>query len=138
VEILRLPLSGLLFQRRPDGAWRSLGQAQHDDERSGRFDPGSDDWTPPDEPIPRGGRAERAPGSHAGESWWLLYGDRRDGPVTVTLADGRTPPILTFGPLWICEWVSTWQRAVVTTGRDSYQTFHRRANYLRAADPEGP
>jgi hypothetical protein len=45
--------------------------------------------------------------------------------VTVTLSDGRTPPIRTFGPLWLCEWVSEWQEALVTVGTESHKAFHR-------------
>jgi hypothetical protein len=66
----------------------------------------------------------------------VLYGDTRKGPVTVTLADGRTPPIVTFGPLWICEWVSIWQAAHVTVGDESFRAFANPAHYLRDDDPE--
>jgi hypothetical protein len=131
VETLRLPLSGLLYQRRSDGRWRCVHQAQYDDEQAGRHEAGPDDWVSPDLPVEGGGRAEWAPGSHDGPSWWVLYGDNRDGPVTVALADGRTPPILTFGPLWICEWVSEWQEARVTVGTESHKGFHRVPGYVR-------
>jgi hypothetical protein len=125
VETLRLPLSGVLCQRRRDGRWRFVPQAQSDDEQAGHHTARPDDWVSPDVPVEGEGWAEWAPGSHDEASWWLLYGDNREGPVTVTLLDGGTPPILTFGPLWVCEWVSPWQEALVTTGSESYKAFHR-------------
>ena len=136
VETLRLPLSGLLYQRRQDGRWRCVLPAQYDDEEAGRFEPDPDDWVPADLPIASGGRAQRAPGAREEASWWLLYGDTRNGPVTVTLTDGRTPPILTFGPLWICEWVSAWQTALVTVGSDSHQAFHHIPRWIRTRGTE--
>jgi hypothetical protein len=47
--------------------------------------------------------------ARSGELVAALRGSR-EGRVTVTLSDGRTPPIRTFGPLWLCEWVSKWVR----------------------------
>jgi hypothetical protein len=131
VETLRLPLSGLRYQRRSDCRWRCLQPGQYDDEQAGReLDP--DSWVSPDLPVEGGGRAEWAPGSHDGASWWLLYGDSRDGPVMVTLSDGRTPPILTFGPLWLCEWVSPWQEALVSVAGESRRVFHRVPGYIQS------
>jgi hypothetical protein len=66
----------------------------------------------------------------------VLYGDTRTGPVTVTLADGRTPPIVTFGPIRICEWVSTWQAANVILGDESFRVFANPARYLPDDDAE--
>jgi hypothetical protein len=131
VETLRLRLSGLIFQRRSDGRWRDLDQVQDADEEAGRFTPGPDDWHPAGLAIDVGGRAEWGPGSHDDEeAWWLLYGDNRRGPVEVRLADGRTPPIIRFGPLWICEWTSRTQPAVVSLNGDSFMFFHRVPAYL--------
>ena len=135
VEGLVLPLSGLRLEWRGDGRSRFVPPAQYADEIAGRFEPGPEDWTRADPPLPCAGRAQRAPGSGRGPSWWLLYGAiTGDGPVTVTLADGRTPPMLTLGPLWICEWVSEWQEARVICGGDSHTVFGRKARYLRAQD----
>ena len=137
VETLRLPLSGLLCQRRSDGRWRFVQQAEHDAERACHHQARPDDWVSPDVPFEDGGRSEWAPGSNDEASWWLLYGDNRDGTATVTLADGRTPPIRTFGPLWICEWVSPWQEARVSGAGESRRWFHRIPGYLRRrADDE--
>lgn len=87
---------------------------------------------PADRPVGSGGRAQRTPGAcpRDAETWWLAYGDNRLGSATVTLADGRTPPIITFGPLWICEWVSTWQAAEVFDGEKNYKVFNRIPAYL--------
>lgn len=136
VETLRLPLSGLLYQRRRDGRWRFVRQAQYDDKEAGRFQADPGEWVHADLPVPRGGRAQWAPGAHDGPSWWLLYGDNSNGPVKVTLADGQTPPIRTFGPLWVCEWVSEWQEAQVTVGRETYKAFRHIPGYIRR--PIGP
>jgi hypothetical protein len=70
------------------------------------------------------------------ESWWLAYGDNRDGPVSVTLADGLTPPIVTFGPLWICEWLSRRQEAVVSVGSASHTLFDRIPHYIRSQNED--
>jgi hypothetical protein len=118
--------------RRSDGRWRFVQQTQYDDEQAGLHKARPDDWVSPDLPVEGGGRAEWAPGSHDQASWWLLYGDSRAGRVTVTLSDGRTPPIRTFGPLWLCEWVSEWQEALVTVGTESHKAFHRVPGYVRA------
>lgn len=136
VETLRLPLSGFVYQRRCDGWWRCLHPAQHDDQQAGCLENDPDSWVSPDLPVESGGRAEWAPGSHDEASWWLLYGDSRDGPVAVTLGDGHTPPILTFGPLWLCEWVGPWQEALVSVASESRRVFHRVPGYIqrRAAD----
>ena len=131
IETLRLPLSGLRFQRLADGRWRCVTPLQHDDEEAGHFVPGSGEWVPAELPVGTGGRAQRAPGRRDGESWWLLYGDARKGPVSVSLADGRTPPIITFGSVWICEWVSAWQVAQVTVGEESFRAFAHPVHYLR-------
>lgn len=122
-ETLRLPLSGLRFQRLADGRWRCVTPAQYDDEQAGHFVPGPGEWVRAELPVGVGGRAERAPGRPGGASWWVIYGDARKGSVTVTLADGQTPAILTFGPLWICEWLSPWQAARVTVGDESFHVF---------------
>lgn len=123
IETLRLPLSDLRFQRRPDGRWRCVTPAQYDDEEAGLFTPDPDDWVPAERPVGTGGRAQWPPGYRDEPSWWVLYGDTRAGEVNVTLADGQTPPILIFGPVWICEWVSTWQAAHVTVGDEAYRVF---------------
>ena len=136
IETLRLPLSGLRFQRRSDGRWRCLTPAQYDDEEAGQFVPDLDEWVPDDLPVGTGGRAQWAPGHRDEASWWVLYGDTRKGPVNVTLADGQSPPILTFGPVWICEWVSTWQAAHVTVGDESFRVFASPAHYLPDDDAE--
>jgi hypothetical protein len=138
VTKLRLPLSGMVYQRRNDGRWRCVHPAQYDDEQAGLFHPHPDEWVPADRPVGGGGRAQRTPGSgpRDKESWWLAYGDNRLGPVTVTLADGRTPPIITFGPLWISEWVSRWQAAMVFDGKRSYQIFHRAPHYIESQNQE--
>ena len=126
VETLRLPLSGLLCQqRRSDGRWRFVQQAQYDDEQAGHHETRSDDWVSPEMRVDGGGRSELAVGSRDKASWWLLYGDNRDGPATVTLSDGQNPLVRTFGPLWICEWVSTWQEARVSVAGESQRWFHR-------------
>jgi len=65
-----------------------------------------------------------------------VYGDSRQGPVSVTLADGRNPPILTFGPLWICEWLSTRQAAVVSVGNESQRVFDRIPHYIQSPDQD--
>ena len=131
VQTQRLPLSGLLYQRHRDGRWRFVRQAQYDDEETGRFPGEPDEWANADLPVRRGGRAQWAPGAHDGPSWWLLYGDSRNGPVRVTLADGQTPPILTSGPLWVCEWVSEWQEAQVVVGSETYKAFRHIPGYIR-------
>jgi hypothetical protein len=133
VETLRLPLSGLVCQRRPDGRWRLVDEAQYNAEQAGRHVAGPDAWASPDEPVEGGGRGQWAPGSHDEASWWLLYGDNRDSPVTVTLFDGTTPPILTFGPLWVCPW----QEARVTVGTESHKAFHRVSGHVRHRGTDG-
>lgn len=129
VETFRLPLSGLRWQRLPDGRWRCVTAPQYDAERAGDFVPGPEEWTPAELPVGTGGRAQWAPGRGTGPSWWVLYGDARGGPVTVTLADGQTPLIMFFGPLWICEWVSPWQPAQVTAGEHSLRAFANPVHY---------
>jgi hypothetical protein len=131
VETLRLPLSGLLCQCRRDGSWRFVNQVQYDEEQAGRHQATPEDWRSPDEPEEVGGRSEKRVGPHEEPSWWLLYGDNRNGSATVALSDGSTPPILTFGPLWLCEWVSPWQEALVTVGGQSRKVFDRIPGYLR-------
>lgn len=66
----------------------------------------------------------------------MLYGDGRGGSVTVILEDGVSPPILTFGPLWICEWLSTWQAADVTVGDESFRAFADPARYPSGHDAD--
>jgi hypothetical protein len=136
IETLRLPLSGLRFQRLPDGRWRCVTPAQYEDEEAGLFVPGPAEWVTAELPIGTAGRAQWAPGRRHEVSWWVLYGDTKKRPVIVTLTDGQTPPILTFGPLWICEWVSTWQPAQVTVGDESFRAFAHRAHYLRDDDAD--
>ncbi len=104
--------------------------AQYDDEVAGNFVPDPDEWLPAELPIGTSGRAQCSPGAKDEVSWWVLYGDARRGPVTVTLADGQTLPILTFGPMWVCEWVSTWQAAHLTVGDELFRVFGSRAHYL--------
>lgn len=132
VETLRLPLSGLIYQRRSDRQWRCITQAQHAAEVAGRHQPRAVDWVSEELQIEGGGRAQWGPGQHDDEAtWWVLYGDHRaGGPVTVTLADGRTPPIVDFGPLWLCEWTSRTQAAVVTVRQHSYTLFDRVPGYI--------
>lgn len=132
LEILGMPLSGLLCQRRRDGRWRFARQAPYDDEEAGRLQADPGEWVRADLPVPRGGRAQWARGAHNEPSWWLLYGDNRKGPVNVTLADGQTPPIVTLGPLWVCEW----QEAQVTVGSETYKAFRHIPGYIRG--PIGP
>jgi hypothetical protein len=131
-ETLRLPLSGLIFQVRSDGRWRHLTQIQYDDEQDGSFRPGPDAWDTPDEPGEDvGGRAQWGPGQYDDEeTWWLVYGDSRTGPVEVRLADGRTPPIIRFGHIWICEWISRTQPAFISRGDESFMFFDRVPGYL--------
>jgi hypothetical protein len=131
VETLRLPLSQLLCQRRRDGQWRVVHPVQYDEEQADRHQASLDVWVSPDEPVEVGGRSEKCLGSHDETSWWLLYGDNTNGSATVTLSDGSTPPILTFGPLWLCEWVSPRQEALVTVGGQSRRMFDRIPGYLR-------
>lgn len=137
VETLRMPLSELVFQHRRDGSWRCAKQVQIDDEDGGLFDPGAGDWISADQPVRDGARSEWAPGARDGSSWWLVHGDASNLPVTVTLSDGRTPPIATFGPLWVCEWVSQWQTALVTDTRGSRSVFDHVPGYLRRRPGSG-
>jgi hypothetical protein len=131
LETARLPLSGLLYQRRRDGRWRFVQPAQYEDEQAGRQGSRLDDWVSPDVAVPSGGKSQWAPGSHDGASWWLVYGDNRDGPVTVTLSDGQTPAILTVGLLWVCEWISPWQEALISVAGRSYKAFDHVPGYIR-------
>lgn len=47
-------------------------------------------------------------------AWWALFGETpADGtPITVTLADGAAPTMLTVGKVWACEWISPPQEAI--------------------------
>jgi hypothetical protein len=130
VQMLRLPLSGLIYQLRSDGWWRCLHQAQYDAEMEGRLRASPDEWTSPDLPVDAGGHAQWPPGAHEGESWWVLYGDNRHGSVMVTLADGQTPTVDLFGPLWLCEWISAWQAADVQVGGEGYEMFRRASGFV--------
>lgn len=103
--------------------------SRYDAEESGDHVPGPDEWTPAEAPVGTGARAQWAPGRGTGPSWWVLYGDARHGPVTVTLDDGQTPPIVFFEPLWLCEWFSPWQPAQVTVGEHSLLVFTHPVHY---------
>jgi hypothetical protein len=135
-QTLRLPLSGRVFQVRVDGYWRELSSEQYEDELTGRFELRSDEWVAPNELSRFNACAQRAPGAQSiGPTWWLVYGNVRDDiPVRVTLADGRRPVVRTFGPLWLCEWVSEWQAAVVSIGQMSRPVFDRIPARLRATN----
>ena len=135
-QTLRLPLSRWVFQVRVDGYWRELSGERYEDELAGRFEPRSDDWAAPTELSRFSAAAERAPGAQSiGPTWWLVYGNVRDDtPVRVTLADGQQPVVRTFGPLWLCEWVSKWQAAVVSIGQMSRPVFDRIPPRLRATN----
>ena len=128
-QTLRLPLSRWVFQVRRDGCWRELSSEQYEDELSGRFEPPPHEWVAPTALFRINARAQWAPGTRPAEStWWLLYGNVGDDtPVRVALADGQQPVVLTFGPLWLCEWVSKWQAAVVSIGQTSVPVFDRTA-----------
>jgi hypothetical protein len=66
-----------------------------------------------------------------------VYGNVQDDtPVRVTLADGQQPVTRTFGPLWLCEWVSKWQAAVVSIGQTSRPVFDRIPAHVRVTDDE--
>lgn len=134
VETLHLPLSRQVYQLRSDGSWRHVSRHQYDDEVAGLFRPTSGDWVPASSQVGLGGKAQSAPGARDDqETWWLIYGDARDGPARVVLADGREPPVVEFGPLWICEWVGRRQPAVASVGERSVTLFHRVPGYVRKA-----
>lgn len=137
-QTLRLPLSRWVFQLRGDGYWRELSSEQYEAELAGRFEPRSEEWVAPTELFRFNARAEWAPGSRPTElTWWLLYGNATDDtPLRVTLADGQQPVVRTFGPLWLCEWVSEWQAAVVSIGKTSVPVFDRIPAHLRATNGE--
>jgi hypothetical protein len=124
LRIVALPLSGWQFQVRADGSWRDLGV---DGWSEGDY---KDTWVPATELFAYNGRWEDDDG-RGGEGWWLLYGNvPRGDAVKVTLADGRQPSIIEFGPLWLCEWVSARQVAVVAIGDTSSAVFERMSMYL--------
>jgi hypothetical protein len=135
-QTLRLPLSRRVFQVRGDGYWRERSSERYEDELTGRFEPRSDEWGAPTELLRFAACAERAPGAPSiGPTWWLVYGNVRDDiPVRVTLADGQQPVVQTFGPLWLCEWVSEWQAAVVSIGQMSRPVFDRIPPRLRVTN----
>lgn len=134
VETLHLPLSRQVYQLRSDGSWRHVSPQQYEDEVAGLFRPTSGDWVPASSRVGWGGKAQSAPGVRDDrETWWLIYGDARDGRARVVLADGREPPVIEFGPLWICEWVGKRQTAVASLGGRSVTFFHRVPGYIRNA-----
>jgi hypothetical protein len=137
-QTLRLPLSRRVFQVRVDGYWRELSSEQYEDELTGRFEARSDEWAAPTELSRFSACAERAPGAPStGPTWWLVYGNVQDDiPVRVTLADGQQPVVRTFGPLWLCEWVSEWQAADMSIGQTSRPVFDRIPARLRATNDE--
>ena len=136
VETLHLPLSGQVYQLRSDGSWRHVSPHQYEDEVAGLFRPDPGDWVPASTQVGLGGKAQSAPGVRDDqETWWLIYGDARDGPVRVALVDGREPPVIEFGPLWICEWVDKRQAAVASLGGRSVTFFHRVPGYVQDAHP---
>ncbi|WP_039828898.1 hypothetical protein [Nocardia testacea] len=70
---------------------------------------------------PWSGRADMAVGvsgpisAHAPGRWWVVWGEYVGDRVTVTLADGTTPPVRIVGGLWVSEWSGPEQAAVVGT-----------------------
>jgi hypothetical protein len=122
IGIVTLPLSGWRFEVRPDRSWRELGPtdwSEGDDE----------DWVSATEYFDFNGRVD-GDGWH-GPTWWLLYGNvPRGTPVAVKLADGTHPEIREFGPLWLCEWASLNQPAVVTIGDASSTIFDRAPSWI--------
>lgn len=85
VETLVLPLSGWLLQWRNDDHWRSLLVSVHRDELAGPSDLEEPDWvtwTGTDQLV---GRSSGH--GHAPSTWWLLFGELREGGRPALAAD---------------------------------------------------
>ncbi|MFE4503093.1 hypothetical protein ACFRFQ_24840 [Rhodococcus sp. NPDC056743] len=60
------------------------------------------------------GIGQHTPGDVEGESWWVVYGQSdAHADVTVRLEDGSHVPVLRIGDIFVCEWVSTPQQALL-------------------------
>ena len=70
---------------------------------------------------PWSGRADLAVGVSGpmgvttSDRWWMVWGEYVGEPVTITSADGTTPPVRIVGGLWAGEWSGPEQITVVTT-----------------------
>lgn len=128
VQTLVLPLSGWIFQWRSDDHWRELDADQYRAEQDGTHVPGEDEWvawTGTLHRLARGGWGQRP-------RWQLIYSELTDGRQPhVVVADGTEPPIMTFGGLWLCEWIGVPQPATVTVGPERWVVpLGRRPDYL--------
>lgn len=110
-----LPLSGMRLQWRGTDRCFRVTQPQPGGEIV--TEAGADEllWRP------WSGRADMAVGvsgpisAHAPGRWWVVWGEYVGDRVTVTLADGTTPPVRIVGGLWVSEWSGPEQAAVVGT-----------------------
>ncbi|MCJ0904910.1 hypothetical protein [Rhodococcus sp. ARC_M6] len=60
------------------------------------------------------GIGQHTPGDVEGESWWVVYGQSDAGAdVTVRLEDGSHVPVQRIGDIFVSEWVSLPQRALL-------------------------
>ncbi|MCE4268507.1 hypothetical protein [Rhodococcus globerulus] len=71
-------------------------------------------WHAPMEKGAVVGIGQHTPGDVEGESWWVVYGQSdAQADVTVRLEDGSHVPVLRIGDIFVCEWVSVPQRALL-------------------------
>ncbi len=135
VQTLRMPQSGLWVQwSSSTRSWRMGGPGEPPNPNAPRIDDeewlrwtghpalnGRGQWSAlPDDPNPPA-------------TWWVLYGEHRYEPVSVTLPDGTLVPVRVLGGAWAAEWTSTPQRVTVRRGAtESSVPLDRPMNYPRA------
>jgi len=137
LRTLRMPRSGLLVQWRPSTrSWR-IGQpdqlAEYDSNPI--YDEVWTEWTGNPALEGRSQQAARPDGRNPVSTWWMVYGEHRFEPISVSLLDDTDVPIDKVGGVWAAEWSSTPQRVTVRRGTtETIVPFDRPANYLRASN----
>ena len=136
-QTLRMPRSGLLVQWRPaTRSWR-IGKpdqlAEYDSNPI--YDEGWTEWTGHPALEGRSQQAALPDGPNTLSTWWMVYGEHRFEPISVSLLDGTDVPIEKVGGVWAAEWSSPPQSVTVRRGTtETIVPFDRSVNYLRASN----
>ena len=136
-QTLRMPRSGLLVQWRPSTrSWR-IGQpdqlAEYDSNPI--YDEVWTEWTGhPNSLEGRSQQAARPDGPNTLSTWWMVYGEHRYEPISVSLLDGTDVPVEKVGGVWAAEWSSLPQSVTVRRGTaETIVPFDRPVDYLRTS-----
>ncbi len=136
LQTLRMPRSGLLVQWRPSThSWR-IGKpdqlAEYDSNPI--YEEVWTEWTGHPALEGRSQQAALSEGPNTVSTWWMVYGEHRYEPISVSLLDGTDVPVEKVGGVWAAEWSSLPQSVTVRRGTaETIVPFDRPVDYLRTS-----